>query len=44
MNGGEVLLFTMNNVPKGTKKLLENANISIDEIDYFRFIKQVRLL
>ena len=37
MNGGEVLLFTMSNVPKGTKKLLKNANISIDEIDYFLF-------
>lgn len=37
MNGAEVLLFTMGNVPKGAKQLLEKASISIDSIDYFLF-------
>lgn len=37
MNGAEVLLFTMGNVPKGTEQLLEKASLSIDSVDYFLF-------
>ena len=37
MNGAEVLLFTMANVPKGTKKLLDKASMSLDDIDYFLY-------
>lgn len=35
MNGSEVLLFTMSNVPKGIETLLENAKLNIDDIDMF---------
>ena len=37
MNGAEVLLFTMANVPKGTKELLDKASMSLDDIDYFLY-------
>ena len=37
MNGAEVLLFTMANVPKGVKALLEKANLKPKDIDYFLF-------
>lgn len=37
MNGGEVLMFTMSNVPKGTNKLLEKASLEMKDIDYFLF-------
>ena len=35
MNGSEVLLFTMSNVPKGIKKLLRDSELNIDDIDMF---------
>jgi 3-oxoacyl-[acyl-carrier-protein] synthase III len=37
MNGAEVFLFTMSNVPVVTKQLLDKASMSIDEVDYFLF-------
>ena len=37
MNGSEVLLFTMANVPKGTKSLLKKAKLSFEDIDLFLF-------
>ena len=37
MNGAEVLLFTMANVPAGVKKLLKKANLELEDIDYFLF-------
>ena len=37
MNGAEVLLFTMANVPTGTQQLLDKASMSIDDVDYFLF-------
>jgi len=37
MNGAEVLLFTMANVPNGVKALLKEANLSINDIDHFLF-------
>jgi 3-oxoacyl-[acyl-carrier-protein] synthase-3 len=37
MNGAEVLLFTMANVPKGVNQLLDKASISFEDIDYFLF-------
>ena len=35
MNGPEVLLFTMSNVPKGINKLVKDSNLNIEEIDMF---------
>ncbi len=37
MNGAEVLLFTMANVPSGVKALLKKANLESEDIDYFLF-------
>ena len=37
MNGAEVLLFTMANVPNGVNQLLNKASISFEDIDYFLF-------
>lgn len=37
MNGAEVLLFTMSNVPRGVRQLLDKASMSIDDVDYFLF-------
>ena len=37
MNGAEVLLFTMANVPNGANQLLDKASISLEDIDYFLF-------
>ena len=37
MNGAEVLLFTMANVPNGVNQLLNKASISLEDIDYFLF-------
>ncbi len=37
MNGAEVLLFTMANVPSGVKSLLNKANLALEDIDYFLF-------
>ncbi|MDB9900836.1 ketoacyl-ACP synthase III [Gammaproteobacteria bacterium] len=37
MNGAEVLLFTMANVPNGVSQLLNKASISFEDIDYFLF-------
>ena len=37
MNGAEVLLFTMANVPSGVKSLLKKANLAIEDIDHFLF-------
>lgn len=35
MNGPEVLLFTMSNVPKGITKLVKNSNLNVEDIDMF---------
>ena len=35
MNGSEVLLFTMSNVPKGISKLVKDSNLNIDDVDMF---------
>jgi len=35
MNGAEVLLFTMSNVPKGIRKLIEDSGLNIEDIDMF---------
>jgi 3-oxoacyl-[acyl-carrier-protein] synthase-3 len=35
MNGAEVLLFTMSNVPKGIRKLVKDAELDIEDIDMF---------
>tara|TARA_Y200000002_G_scaffold377651_1_gene383619 strand:- start:17184 stop:18137 length:954 start_codon:yes stop_codon:yes gene_type:complete len=37
MNGAEVLLFTMANVPSGSEQLLDKASMSINDVDYFLF-------
>ena len=37
MNGAEVLMFTMKNVPSGVSKLLKKANLKLEDIDYFLF-------
>ena len=37
MNGAEVLLFTMANVPNGVKALLKKAGLEFEDIDYFLF-------
>lgn len=37
MNGAEVLLFTMANVPNGTKALLEKSKLEISDVDFFLF-------
>ena len=37
MNGAEVLLFTMANVPNGVKALLKKAGLEFEDIDYFIF-------
>ena len=37
MNGSEVLLFTMANVPDGTLSLLNQANLSYEDVDLFFF-------
>jgi len=37
MNGAEVLLFTMANVPNGANQLLHKASKSLEDIDYFLF-------
>lgn len=37
MNGAEVLLFTMANVPNGVKALLKKADLKSEDIDYFLF-------
>lgn len=37
MNGAEVLLFTMANVPNGTKALLEKSQLEISDVDFFLF-------
>ena len=35
MNGSDVLLFTMSNVPKGINQLLKKSNLSKNDIDLF---------
>lgn len=35
MNGPEVLLFTMSNVPKGIKELISSSELNIEDIDIF---------
>ena len=35
MNGAEVLLFTMSNVPKGITKLVKDSGLNIEDIDMF---------
>jgi 3-oxoacyl-[acyl-carrier-protein] synthase-3 len=37
MNGADVLLFTMSNVPSGVNALLKKANLDSEDIDYFLF-------
>lgn len=37
MNGAEVLMFTMQNIPKGVNQLLNQVSLKISDIDFFLF-------
>ena len=37
MNGAEVLMFTMSNVPKGVNQLIEESGLKFEDIDFFLF-------
>ena len=44
MNGSEVFNFSINKAPELIDKLLENANLQIDDIDMFVFHQSNRIL
>ncbi len=44
MNGSSVFMFTMNMIPKCVNKLLNKANITLDDIDMFIFHQASKLV
>ncbi|HEY8923417.1 MAG TPA: 3-oxoacyl-[acyl-carrier-protein] synthase III C-terminal domain-containing protein, partial [Polyangia bacterium] len=44
MNGGEIMTFTLDTVPRAISKVLERAQLAMDEVDFFVFHQANRLV